>query len=369
MKDLKLVRQKTEDRWHYIDLMEFIGMLFVVIYHATIYSYSWLETNSVLYFIRYYIRTILSTGVPLFFFANGYLLFNRKFCLKKHIVKTIKLIFLTGIWGTINLFLIMIIEKEYLSLKEFLEYLWTWHYGWLNYLWYMGALVCIYVFFPLLKIAFDNEKRIFIYFIIVSAILTFGNVFINYGVSIVLNQFGLYKGIVNWNWFNMFNPFRGIYGYSFVYFCIGGLAHDIVGKLKDIPQKKRNILSITAILIGSLGLFMMGIVLSGISGEIWDVVWGGYDTIFVLTIVCAMFVLCLSYNGGKNRIELVSVNTLGIYFTHEIIIHLTRNYVRKIPIAENFVGCIVYAVAIMYVCLLLSQLLGKIPGIRKLIRI
>ena len=92
-------------------------------------------------------RTFLSAGVPIFFFCNGYLLLNRRFCLKKHEFKIVKIIALTGIWGMINIFLIMVIEKEHLSIAEFMDYLWTWHYGWINYLWNMGALVCIYIFF------------------------------------------------------------------------------------------------------------------------------------------------------------------------------------------------------------------------------
>lgn len=151
-------------------------------------------------------------------------------------------------------------------------------------------------FLPLLKSAFDNEKKIFIYFTVVSAILTFGNVIINNSVSILINPLGLHKGIVDWNWFNMFNPFRGIYGYSFVYFCLGGLAHDNINKINT--KKRRGIISIIIIFVATLCLFILGIVLSNISGEIWDVVWGGYDTIFVL----AIFVLCFSYSGKNNKI-------------------------------------------------------------------
>lgn len=80
----------STDRWNYIDLMEFIGIFFVLIYHSTTYSCSWIEDGTALSFLRYYLRTILSTCVPLFFFVNGYLLFNRSFNLKKHIIKNDK---------------------------------------------------------------------------------------------------------------------------------------------------------------------------------------------------------------------------------------------------------------------------------------
>lgn len=98
------------------------------------------------------------------------------------------------------------------------------------HLWYMGALVCIYILFPLLKVVFDNSRKVFIYFTVVCAILTFGNELINHFITILLNTAGLYEGIIDVNWFNDFNPFRNIFGYAFVYFCVGGLAHDFVKK-------------------------------------------------------------------------------------------------------------------------------------------
>ena len=104
-------------------------------------------------------------------------------------------------------------------------------------------------------------------------------------------------------------------------------------------------------------------------GEIWDVVWGGYDTIFVLATVLAIFVLCLSYSGKNNKIKLVSTNTLGIYFTHEIFIHLTRNYIQKITVANNLIGCFVYSLIILSVCLGISCLLKKLPYIKWLVKL
>lgn len=166
----------------------------------------------------------------------------------------------------------MPIEHEYLSLKEIAVYLWTWHQGWINHLWYMGALVCIYVYFSLLKVTFDTNKKIFIYFTVISAILTFGNSLISNCLSILLNITGLHEGLVDTNWFNMFNPFRGIYGYSFVYFCIGGLSHGVVKRIKQIPLKKRNIIAVFVIIFSCAGFFITGIVLLNSSGVMWDVV-------------------------------------------------------------------------------------------------
>lgn len=80
-------RENEQERLVFIDVLECLGIVFVVFYHSTLYIYNILESNSAIYHIRYFMRSILSTCVPIFFFTNGYLLLNRKFDLDKHIKK------------------------------------------------------------------------------------------------------------------------------------------------------------------------------------------------------------------------------------------------------------------------------------------
>lgn len=80
-------RENEQERLVFIDVLECLGIVFVVFYHSTLYIYNILESNSAIYDIRYFMRSILSTCVPIFFFTNGYLLLNRKFDLDKHIKK------------------------------------------------------------------------------------------------------------------------------------------------------------------------------------------------------------------------------------------------------------------------------------------
>lgn len=358
------------NRWDYIDLIEFIGMFFVLIYHSTTYQFSWLDDNNTIYFIRYYLRTILSVCVPLFFFANGYLLLNRSFNLKKHIFKIVNIVVLTVVWGIIVVLILMPIEHEFLSIREILSYVWTWHQGWINYLWYMGALVCIYIFLPILKAVFDTKRNIFIYFTIICALLTFGNRALSICGTILAS--GHEVSFLDVNLFNIFNPFRGIYGYSFVYFCVGGLAHSFKEKIDLINVKKRNIYAAFTLVLSCAGLFTTGIVLSKISGKMWDVVWEGYDTFFTFVNVCAIFMIAISYIPKKNSILSsyilnVSQNTLGIYFIHEVLIHLTRPVVKEWLIAQNFIGCIIYSLIILSISLSFSLVLRNIPFFKNLV--
>ena len=74
-------------RIDFIDLLEFLAMTLVLLYHCTTYDFNILESASVSVLLGYYFRAILSAGVPLFFFANGYLLFSRESILKNMYIK------------------------------------------------------------------------------------------------------------------------------------------------------------------------------------------------------------------------------------------------------------------------------------------
>ena len=93
-----------QTRLYFIDLLESIAIFLVLAYHGTNYEYSFLEdSGNVLFYLRYYFRTILSCCVPLFFFANGYLLLNRDFNIKKHIINIIKISVIKEFCGIIFL--------------------------------------------------------------------------------------------------------------------------------------------------------------------------------------------------------------------------------------------------------------------------
>ena len=167
---------------------------------------------------------------------------------------------------------------------------------------------------------------------------------------------------------SMFNPFRGSYGYSFVYFCIGGLIYSYEDKIRAIPKLKRNIVSACGIIISCGLLFLYGVCYSKfVSGEIWDVVWGGYDSVFTCANVIFLYVLSLSYRFDNVLIKSISCNTLGIYFLHGLIIRLTRPCVESVDALRNLPFNIIYAALIVLICLGICLLIRKIPIIRKLI--
>lgn len=358
-------------RYDNIDLLEFFGMLLVIMYHSPTIPFDIIGAPSALAYVNYFLRPILSTCVPLFFFANGFLLINRHFDLKKHIEKTINLIFLTVMWGIITLFLLMCITGQRLSLEELMTGLLEWKQGWINHLWYMGALVCIYFAFPLIKAAFDHEKKIFDFCVIVCLIFGFGNTFLSMAAT-VLSCFAGGETYVSYNFFNMFNPLRGLYGHTFAYFCIGcwvggnqALVQEKVRQWKFInPGNLVLIIVCSSALLGAWGL--LG---SRLTGRMWDTVWNGYDTVFTAVNVLALHQLSLYYQNTGGRvcklIRAVSGNTLGIYFIHIIIVRFLGSLgVAALPFMKYFAVNVIYAFGIMLLSLLITLLLKRIPGIK-----
>lgn len=360
---------KVQARQASIDLLECIAILLVLIYHSTLYSSNILNDPTCTHYARYLFRTILSACVPLFFFANGYLLFNKEFNLKKHIYKILHLIILCGVWEIGNTIILTSIEGKFLSITEIINNaLWNWQRGWISTLWFLGTLVCIYILFPLLKLAYDHSKKVFAYFVVVCAILTFGNVLLNEGVTLFLTMI-LHRSttLQDFNFFSVFNPFRGFYRYAFVYFCVGGYFYQIKDKILNIEPLKRNMLTGLVMIASSICLWGIGICYSKASGEMWDVVWNGYDTIFTFVNVICIFVLCLNFKKDIPIIRTVSSNTLGIYFIHVIFIELTRNLIKEYEFFCNIPFNIVYAIAILLICLMITLMMRRIPLLKRLV--
>ena len=308
-------------RLNFIDLIEVIAISFVLIYHCTLYVFDFQSDSSFLNYARYFLRTILSTCVPLFFFANGYLLFSRKFDINKHIKKCIRLVVLTVVWSAILVVSMMFIKQDILSVKEIIHKIIFLESGWNNLLWYMGALVIIYIFFPILKSAFDTNKKSFMFFSVICITLTLGLKFINQCMGVLGSFTPLKLDIASVPIIKMFNPFMGFNAYAIAYFCIGGIIYSAQDKIFLIPKVKRNLIAIIVLLLSCCGLFGYGVVYTKyIGAEMFDVVWDGYDSIFTLINVICVYILSLNYNKDYKLIKTISINTLGIYFVHEIII-------------------------------------------------
>lgn len=281
----------------------------------------------------------------------------------------VKLVTLTFIWAIINLLLIHLMTKETISLIEFIKEVWNWKQGWINHFWYMGALICVYLLFPLLKNVYDNNYKLFIYFTVVCTVLTVGNTFLNQFVTMFTSIFFEKPIVLNtFNFFNMFNLFRGIRGYTFVYFCLGGIIYHSERNIEKIDVKKRNVISMVGILVSCLGLFYIGYCYSKATGSIWDVVWNGYDSIFTLMNVIFIYVLSLNCKKDLTIVRLISSNTLGIYFIHGILIGFFGLQILSFSFTANLLFYMIFAAFILLLSLVICIILRKLPVVSKLVK-
>lgn len=361
---MNIQNKSMSNRWNHIDLMKCIGIFFVVMYHSTTYPHTLtLAPSYELWFFRSLLRTPFAACVPIFFFANGYLLLNREFSLKKHIIKLLNMLLLTILWAIIILLVLSWKTGEKMDNTLFIYRLQNLEpIGWINHLWYMGTLAFIYIFFPLLKHAYDTNRTYFLYFTIVCTILTIGNTLMGTISTLINNQ------IDRSNFFGIFNPFYTNHGYAFAYFCIGGLAHEYQSHLEKIAVDLRNLISSIIIIVSSFISWILAIKYTAIGGTDWDSVWYGYDTIFTLLITGAIFVLSLSYQKHHNFIHLISKNALGIYFMHPLLIKFFDEYVCQLPFLWNYTANILYTILIVLLCTLIAECLKKVPALRFLVK-
>lgn len=355
-------------RISFIDIIETLAMLLVIFYHINIQNINILTNPSAVTYTGYAFRGMCTMGVPLFFMANGYLLFKGSFDLKKHILKTIKIIILTLVWGAITLVLFMPINHEWLSLKEFVVALLKWRQGWIDYLWFMGCLVCIYCIFPVLKYAYNYDYKILRVIAVLCMTFVFGNSLLNNLATIFLGCTGHITAPVNFNFFNIFNPLSQKYAFTFAYFCFGGVMIEVLEKIKN--EIKRNTVIMVLGIIGSMTVLVLyGIYVSKLTGQLWDAVWNGYGTVSTLISSVLMFLILSRINKNIFMCESISRNTLGIYFIHWILCRIVKIFSRYLTIYPNVILLItiIIAVAIIFLSLNIVYILKKIKITRYLV--
>ena len=358
-------------RNHFIDLLECLAMLFVVTYHLSNCGYKILFEPGTMNCINYYLRNIFVCCVPFFLITNGYLLFRHEFSLKKHLIKTVRYAVLTLFWGVVTL---LVYDRFYgveLGLKTFLSDLFTWRAG-VIHLWYMGALVIIYLLFPVLKFVHDRNKKLLLYVMAVTFVFTFGNELINHIVTIAEGAMGkkLYWMEMR-NWFSMFNPVAGIPAYTLVYFCAGAFLDEILGWLRKFPRRKVN-LAAAVCLVVFCGIHAADFLL------VWKAatnyicpIWYGYQTITGMVISACGLVLCSNYRGtwepGARFLTWISKNTLGIYFIHMALIYTFKEALYTVRPLFNMAGNLLVGLLTLLVCTVITFLLRKIPGLKYLV--
>lgn len=354
-------------RIDYIDLLKALAIYLVVFYHFNRVPVNILDGGN---YGNLYFKSIFSVGVPIFFFMNGLLLLNKKqLDLKKHVRKIFNIVLLTFLWSLITLVALNQIKGETFSVFEIIKGVWFFKDNYNNHLWFLATLVGIYFFYPLLHHAYHFSRDIFFFFFAGVMLFTIGNTLLgNLATTIFYFQGESEYRDFHINYFADFNPFRGIYGFSIAYFMLGGImgGREFLSVLEK-RKGKYKAFAIFVIPFSMLGLSLFAVVASLQKGEIWDIVWNGYDTVFTLINVVAIYIISISYKSSGWLGRLVSIigrNSLGIYFLHVIIGSLLEPYFSSLEYSHLFFVNLLYALFVLLCSLALTLVFKRVPVIK-----
>lgn len=361
-------KTKTKERFIFIDILEIIAIFCVVFYHTGSYQDNFLIKSSFLYYLRYGLRGFMAICVPMFFFCNGFLLFSKPFNLKKHLLRMLRFAFIILFWGIV-LLICSTFFGDKVTFMNFISLPFTIEFDASRILWFLRALLCVYLLFPLMKLAFDKSKTIFIYFIALCPILIFGNNCIN--IFFIFFKYIFYGECASWNANYLFeyNLFSGPYMVAFAYFSVGGLMCYLWPKIKTLNKTRVRIWSAVTVLVSSLMWLGMCAFIGLTRKTLIDCVWDGYVTIFTLANVLALFMFMSSFEFKNQKLNniytLISQNTLGIYMFHMTIKRIP--FIAKMYVGSTFSFGVVYALMLCAICMGISLILKKIPIIKRLL--
>ena len=356
-------------RLPHVDLLKTLAIWFVVIFHGALYTVYITPDMPLPILLRYFSRPILSTCVPLFFFVSGYLMLGRPLNLKKHSIRTIKMMFITCFWIIFLLVFLQNYFDEPILWQELKEGIWDLKAGWNNQLWYMGALIGIYLIYPLLKTTYDSNRKNFFWFTFVIAFSVFGSNLLDLCVTLfnlfVNKEFFLFQN--NLPIFNQFNPFTYSTRMGVAYFCIGGTAWALEAQLLKIPTRWRNLAATLGLLICCSMLGILGWRFSLYQKALWDTVWNGYITVFTLGSVLCLYVISLNLTRDIPILRCISANTLGIYLIHDLIHKHLFYFAAQHDFLCTLPGTLLYTTGLLMLTLGICMILKKIPLVKHLI--
>lgn len=361
------IYKEKKTRILYYDAIKVLAIYLVCIYHYSNLHFKILDNYSIENYVNYFFHGISSIAVPLFFMVNGALLLNKPYTLRNHLNKTLYLYILILVWSFISLIVFILIEGHSYSFRDFIK---SWFYlkqGVSNHLWFLQALISIYLLFPFIKEVYDSpQRKLLQLFCFIVFIFSFGNMFINILMNLVEFIFGFnYLKEDSFNFFPVINPF-GNYYYSFFYFIAGGIFS------KKISERKINISTKWLLISFFLALFMLflyGVIMTVLNNTFYDTVWNCYYSVMTLIMSISSFIFFskISYRSEKiNRcLVIISSNTLGIYLIHRFVGAATIQYFQNLMFTSNLLVNILYGFFVMLTSLLIVLILKQVPLLRK----
>lgn len=363
------------------DVIKSIAMFFVVMLYYSFYT-------------RFYSSGLVGTSVtvlcvvcvPLFFAVNGALLLPRAMDEAKHYRKTLNIIIVVTIWRLLAAAFFVFIDGSHpVTVKNLFIFLLGGGFGDYptGYFWFMNALIAVYLVLPVMKTAFDSERKI-----VFKALLA---VLIGFTVGkdslrLVLQMVGSVTNHDFASTLNSLNEFYifGSYGYVLLYFLVGGM----VGRyLKQRQQGGSDVnrhpvfgISSGKACIGIFVCYVLTLLIQRYQHAAHGTnltVENGYWLLptFIATVLILLVLGRARIQGfWAKTFQVIGMNTFGVYMLHLAgLVLLSR--LQSLPwfqfmgnlnsIAVTLLN-IVLCGCVFAACLAVSVLLRKIPYIGRL---
>lgn len=214
--------------------------------------------------------------------------------------------------------------------------------------WFLGALILIYIFLPLIQKLFnktDKYKFITILLIIVSFLVDLFNIVNNnfLGNDIIKNSIPQVFRI--WTWLT--------------YFFIGGLVRKN-DPLKKVDNKKLVIITIVSLFITVLYAYnFSNILYSNLYAE------NLYDS-FIVIVTTFLIFNCFSRIKISNKLVIdVGKLNMGVYIIHPTIIKIFKYF----NLLNNNYLNIIFSIIIFIICIIIIKIISKIPYLNRIIKI
>lgn len=351
------LKTETNNRLTYIDYLETIAMFCVVCCHYYAVIGTGVAANMFMLFVKCF-------GVPIFFLANGALMFQRKFSLKKHLKKTGMLIITTAAWKGVYLFI------QYVRLPAGSN-IWNktdlWNYfGGANlsdpyvpaeHFWYMYALIGVYLVFPLFAAVYKEKKTYYFYLLLLLL-----------AVPVFTELDALITDLTDKR--ITFSVIRGAYfpfaqgGYYLLFFLLGPLVHKYFYEAEKKQRAKAGVMA----LAGAALLILEYYVQNGTLGGACQPLQGDYQRIATLIMTVGIFGFFATIEWKKLKLnffmQFVSVRTIGIYAAHMFIAYLVSPWITGRTTRTGVYMLLLQAIGVMVCATLITEGLSLIPGVR-----
>ena len=314
-------------------------------------------------------------AVPAFFMINGCLLFSRPFDMKKHVRRIVNIILGLLFWKTLILLAFIVFGFADMALfnpETIVSYYFTAaKIGDLPtaHMWFMYALLAIYILFPMLKMAYEGGLRKYIVALIVLGLITIPlMVDFDWLMSFVfyLTDGGISVESRFSDTVATLYPF-GTWGMYLIFFLMGPFVWrwvsssiDRYGRLKVFAASLVGMVLFVAIALLQDFVYQGSFTWSGL------VLPDQYKHIVTVGVACSLIALCASIPLKKGFTEgifiLVSKNTLTVYYAHLPLLWL---FARYVSIPQGFLWSIVQTFGVVVVSVLLGEVMKRIPGLRR----